>query len=218
MQSADRIKLLFYWWLDPKGGIHPPEFKHLEVSCRYPSELWERIGFPRGWINSTGIFFFRVCGNINFWTPRVSPWETLIETLIGGKTGAEESQIHSLIAGLPSLIKSLTYWNIDVQVASCMMLFWDPGNAEGLEWATHSGFSCYTQKSHQGSAQHPGDILQGSPKQQKLAPCQLFCAVEIRDWSSSREVVLEMSLRSSLWRQRTCENSDLCSDLVIRTQ
>lgn len=68
-----------------------------------------------------------------------------------------------------------------------------------LECVTHGGFSCYIQKSHQGSAQHPVYVLQieRSPKQQKLAPCQFFYAVGIRDCFSLHEIVLEVSLSSS---------------------
>lgn len=39
-----------------------------------------------------------------------------------------------------------------------------------------------------------GIFCKGAQSSRKLAPCQLFCAVEIRDWSSLHEVVLEMSL------------------------
>lgn len=89
-----------------------------------------------------------------------------------------------------------------------------------LDWVTHGGSGCYVQKSHQGSAQHPVYVLQTerSPKQQKLAPCQFFCAVGISDWFSLHETVPEMSLSSSFWMWRSFENSDLCLDLVIWTQ
>lgn len=62
-------------------------------------------------VNQWQRIFFQSVATLTFRHPELGHGNPhcLIETLTGGKTGAEESQTHSLIAGLSSLIKSLIY-------------------------------------------------------------------------------------------------------------